>query len=262
MYEHRNYLPALGFLLALTSAANRLIADRRMLTLLAGGYLALFSFGTWLRADTWDSNLKLYFHIETNHPKSERMAFVLASQAYNHGMYQRAREKLAPFNSLGAQIQRLHIDCLEHKKLANSSLDIDISPFKATDNFAVMGLVDIANLGLDDLCQFSSESYINLLNDVLTKTGQMQSNRQMLFMYKAHYQWRLKQKEAAIATLKESFSVRPENPTPLFLACEWALDENMKQTADEVCSKALRIADGNPAEFGELANDARKRYKP
>lgn len=259
MYEHRNYLPSVGFFLALAIVADRLIAERRILIPLSVGYLLLLSFTTWLRADTWGSDLRLYYHIEINHPKSERMAFVLASQAANAGAFERAREKLKPFDTLGSQIQRLRIDCLEHKSLADGRLDIDIQPFRVADNFAVMGLVDIANLGLDQQCSFSFESYLSLLDNVLKHTRQMRSNRQMLFMYKAHYQWRLEQKEQAIATLQQGFSVDQKNPTPLFLACEWALDENLKKTADELCPNALRIAETQPHKFDDLAEQLKAR---
>lgn len=260
MYEHRNYLPSVGFFLALVSLIDHLLTNKRVLTWVGGCYLALLVFSTWLLADTWGSDIRLYHQIETHHPKSERITHVLASQLINAGAYDLARKKYQSFATLGVKIQHLYIDCKEFKSLKDESFAIDISPFRVADNLAVMGLVDLANLGLDDKCSFSAQTYVNLLDEVLKKTRQMQSNRQMLFMYKAHYQWRLKQKEAAFATLKQGFAVRPENPTPLFLACEWALDENMKATADELCPKALTVAADNAPNFDDLATEVKKRY--
>ena len=122
-----------------------------------------------------------------------------------------------------------------------------------------MGVVDIANLGLDSKCSFSSSAYLNWLNKVLSQRVSTNSNRQMLMMYKAHYLWRLEQKNQAVAFLNETFAVDPRNPTPLFLACEWSLDENMA-TSNEICPKALEAAKNIPYKFDALTTKVKNRF--
>lgn len=261
MYEHRNYLPSFGILLALITVFSNFIQDKNIKIFVTGLTLSILIFTTWLLAETWGSYYLFYYQMESNHPKSERLAAFLSSQAVEAHDYQRARDKLNNFHSLGAKTQLLYIDCLEHKTLTEDRFVFDDHQKQLADNLFVMGIVDIANLGLDNDCKFSYPAYLKWLTKIIDHTTSFGSNRQMLMMYKAHYQWRLEQKEPAISTLQQAFLANPINPTPLFLACEWALDENMKATADELCPKAFSVAEKTPYKFDELSEKVRKRLQ-
>jgi len=72
-YEHRNYLPSYGIVLALTFGVMVLIKDRRPAYLLVPIVVCLaLGVGTWARATTWDNVSALASYTAETHPHSAR----------------------------------------------------------------------------------------------------------------------------------------------------------------------------------------------
>lgn len=253
MFEHRNHLPSLGLIIAGTEAINLALQSKQAKFLFFSLIFILYSFITWQRAQTWSNINELFFYMERVHPESERLASALANQAMNAGLYPLARTRLKNFNSLGSKIQVNYIKCLENKNLADQHLLLTINKSSIVNNYVTMGLIDLANLGLDKQCGFSDNLYLKLLDDVFKNALISNNNRQMLMMYKAHFLWQQDNKEQAINTLKQNFILNKKNPTPLFLACEWAIDSNFKNEIEETCQKALTVSRKIPIKFDELA---------
>lgn len=264
MYEHRNYLPSLGLILAAIYAIRVLIKEAAIKKVLTVAVIGLLSFSTWLRADTWSSNNTLLYYIETHHPNSERIIAIKADEAAYAGSYDLARQKLDRIDGLGSKLQRLKVECLESGRLESNDLDINIPNGGVATNYIVKGLIDLANLGLDEKCRFSEEKFIALSDRVLERFNAISSNRQIMMMYKAHFLAKMKNKAEAIDVLTQTFELDQKNPIPLFLACEWLLDidaENGNKIPHEQCKKALEMAELKAPKYSEIEIKIRDRLK-
>lgn len=264
MFEHRNYLPSLGLILATTYAVRGLIKEVVIKKLLTVAVIGLLSFSTWLRADTWSNNNTLLYYIETHHPKSERIVSIKADEAAYAGSYDLARQKLDRIDGLGSKLQRLKVECLESGRLESNDLDINIPNGGVATTYVVMGLVNLANLRLSEKCNFSEEKYIALSNRMLERLNAKNSNRQMIMIYKAHFLAKMKNKAEAIEVLTQTFELDQGNPVPLFLACEWLLDwdvEKSNAAQPEQCTKALKIAELKAPRYSEVEVKVRGRLE-
>src|SRR5581483_11502228 len=93
----------------------------------------------------------------------------------------------------------------------------------ALDNYAVSGLIELGREGLDDGCRFDQARYLEL-TETADKLGvPAGTSRYKLLIFQAHYQWRLRRFEDAMATLLEAYNILPEDPVPLFLMTEWLI---------------------------------------
>ena len=80
VFEHRNYFPSMGLLLAATSLIAlepglRLPAAK---ALIASGFIAFFAFTTFLRAEEWSNPLRLAYSEALKRPDSPRAQYELA----------------------------------------------------------------------------------------------------------------------------------------------------------------------------------------
>lgn len=125
-FEHRNYLPMLGVLYALTGlafAAYDLLLARgyhaeRICMAIAAAFLALLAFGTHGRARVWSSPQTLAESAAAAHPDSMRAQLAVVSDALGRGDLTRARNALdtltqSPRPRLRAQgyLNRINLDC-------------------------------------------------------------------------------------------------------------------------------------------------------
>jgi protein O-mannosyl-transferase len=259
MYEHRNYLPSLGIFLAIFVPLSYFFENKTLSRSLVLFFLALLTVSTWLRVDTWSSEFRFLTNLERFKPKSEQVAYLLSQQATQHGDYQKARLKMKPFNTLGASFWKLTIDCLDQKSLNDSQMLGLVKPFDKVGNYPLNSLVDIANLGLEHKCNFNYSSFISLMDDLLAKPNISPQNRQLIMMYKAHYLWHSNKKNEAVSILKDTHAVDTDNLTPLFLACEWSLDEKLP-TMTEICPKVISLGQANPYKFTDLTIKVKNRY--
>ncbi len=263
MFEHRNYLPSFGIILAASIAISKIIKNKVILTSFSIAIFALIIFATSVRTDTWASTVGLYYYMEMVHPNSERLAAIKATQYESAGQFSLAKKRLANFPGIGAELHRLNIDCSENKSLSIHQLDINVNQSRVADNYAILQLTDLANRGLDDVCDFSPHSFLNLLGNISSHPTITAANRQIVLMYKAHYLWKTNKQEDALETLNKTFIINKDNPTPLFLACEWMLDTNRLKEAEKTCNTALNIARSAPFnKYDDLADNARNRLNP
>jgi hypothetical protein len=261
VFEHRNYLPSLGILMAVAGLLSHVVENKKAVAGFFAVVLVAILFITFNRVQTWSSAMMMDYYIGMIHPKSERMASKSARKRAAYGKYDLARKRLEPFDSLGVKIHRLQIDCLEKKKLDDESLNIDMANYRVVDNYVVIGVTDIANAGLDDECDFSSEAFIRFLDMTLSKNVTPRSNRQIVMMYKAHYLWRLEHHQDAFNTLEAVYKLDRSNPTSLFLACEWMIDIDDHKQGRSVCNRALIVGAQDISRYGGLYEQVSTRLK-
>ncbi len=262
MYEHRNYLPSFGIFLATAAGINTLIKSRLVITTFTVAIFSLLILVTYGRTQTWASIETLYTYMETIHPRSERLATIKATQYAGAGEYALAHSTLEGFSSMGVRLQHLNIDCAENRSLEDKQLNLDIKKSNLANNHAIMQLTNLANMGLDNECRFSPDLFLALLKNINTLPTVTRNNRQIVLMYQAHYLWSMRRQDEALETLLATFELNKNNPTPLFLACEWMLDTNRLKESEGVCSKAFSVADKAPFnKFGVLADKVRGRLE-
>jgi hypothetical protein len=139
-------------------------------------------------------------------------------------------------------------------------LDIDFSESNLADNYAIMQLTNLANLGIDKECKFSSDTFLSLLKTIDDLPSISTNNRQIVLMYQGHYLWKQNRQDEAFETLHKTFDLDKKNPTPLFLACEWMLETNRGEESTETCNMALKIAsEASFNKYKNLADEARNR---
>jgi hypothetical protein len=96
-YEHRNYLPSLGVLVALCAVAGQLrerLLGRRWRGALAVLFIGFFASLTALRASAWQDDLSHAILEAAHHPDSPRSATVLAA-IYSRLVYSGRKEFIA-----------------------------------------------------------------------------------------------------------------------------------------------------------------------
>ncbi|MCI0401857.1 MAG: hypothetical protein L0Y67_03840 [Gammaproteobacteria bacterium] len=243
MFEHRNYLPSYGFLVAVVALVMQFGINRRAASALAVLTVAVLAFVTLLRATTWASEGTLYTEMMRVHPRSQRLATVLARLLTDAARYSEAKVVLAPHHSPGARLQGVYIACREAGALTEGvllGLRDKLNP--PIDNYAVIGLIDLANLGLDGKCEFPPDEYLALLTKALALPIQGKSNRLKLLVYKAHYLWLLKRPNEAIATLDEGHKLVTDDPIPLFLASEWLIELGDTERASAYYARATAVS--------------------
>jgi hypothetical protein len=262
MYEHRNYLPSFGVILSAVVASSVIIKNRRILVPFATLFFALLMLVSYVGTTTWGSLLLLFDHMETVHPRSPRLAMIKANQLAEIGEFDLARQRLKSFSSLGATLQRLHIECLETRRLSDDQLMLDPRELKFADNYATIQLAALSNLGLDGMCEFAPERFLALLEQVERNAPLTPTNQRLVLMYLSHFLWKTQQQDRALATLNRLFSIDQKNPIPLFLACDWLLDSHRFGDARTTCDKALRVVQETRSNrYDEFATNARARLK-
>ncbi len=80
VFEHRNYFPSVGLLLA---AASLLALETRLRlpaakTIIVTGFIALFAFTTFLRAQEWSDPIRLAYSVALMRPNAPRAQYELA----------------------------------------------------------------------------------------------------------------------------------------------------------------------------------------
>lgn len=254
MFEHRNYLPSVGLLLAISAFMAQMIESKRFKVGLALALLMVLSALSYSRVDTWSSEESLDYYINMVHPKSERITEKLATKWSRFGLYEIAKKRLDSFDSLGANIHRAEIECLENKLLDASDLNFDWKRYRVADNYPVQKLVAIANLGLDGKCNFDDELFLSVLSEVMSITITPRSNRQLLLIYKAHYLHKQGLFDKAIDELNKAYALDKKNLLPLLLSCDWLVDLDLRDRAEQVCRTAFSKTKrhGNAQEEGAL----------
>ena len=150
-FEHRNYLPSVGILLALVAlvaAAGRALSQRDVNThrigiVMLAGVLALLAFGTHGRALVWRSDVLIAETSLKAHPHSLRANAAVMSSALRVGNRVRANEALAaiigsttPRDRAMGHAYRMTVECAYDgtARIADLNAFIDGTPMPLTRN--------------------------------------------------------------------------------------------------------------------------------
>lgn len=152
-FEHRNYLPSLGLLLALTGVitwlSQRLPAGARVSSRL--GFLMLiallptYAFATWVQSTIWGNQSLFWAQQEASHPDSVRVRTELSNQAIEAGNLPEALRQLdlmephvAPRDALMPQLRRILAYCHANQAVPANVFDrLEQAAHGAVSNYTV-----------------------------------------------------------------------------------------------------------------------------
>lgn len=262
MFEHRNYLPSFGVFMALVNLAEQTTLRRPARAVLAVAVIGLLSGVTWLRVQTWSSEPRLYAYMYKVHPHSERIVSVVSSLLTDQKRYADAMTVLEPFHTPAAAFQRLKIECLQQGGLTPQDFSAASRALQGPLELnAVMQLVDLANLGLDHKCRVPPEPFRVLIDEALRRPIEDSTNRQLLLLYRAHYEWAERHREEAIATLDRCYAADRTNPIPLFLAAKWLIQMDDVDRARSYYKNAVETARRSRLGYGEYIRSVGAKLK-
>ncbi|MGE0337534.1 MAG: tetratricopeptide repeat protein [Gammaproteobacteria bacterium] len=252
MFEHRNYLPTAGLLIALGGILVQVNARLRigLTTVLLGTLIASLSVVTRTIVNDWSSEASLVVAAYRAHPRSERATSLFASMLANHGQFDEARAVLGGLRGAGAEIQRWHIQCQQRGELPDQMLSVAaITREPMLSSYAFFGLTELAKLGLDGKCRFSDVRFREVLASSVAHPMGVVPDRQKLWVYAAHYAWRLDDRTSAFALLERALELQPEDPIPAFLLGEWSIETGDRQRAVAAFERGKRIAETSGRDY-------------
>lgn len=259
-FEHRNYLGLLGISVAGYSLVTHIVSKSVIRYILYVLVVALLVTATASRAGIWSSKTSLYNYYYRINPDSPRIVSMIAEELTKQERYDQALRLLAGVSANGARLQSFYIRCLRGDNLQ----DIDYQGLaeKVTspiDNYAITGIIEIANLGLDEQCNMSQAGYERFLSEVLSRTYRGDDNKFKIEMYHAHYLWQLGKKDEAFALLEAIATGEYSSPVPLFLAAEWALETGNTALAADYLNRAEQLAEGEYKDYSDYSDSIRDR---
>jgi hypothetical protein len=263
MFEHRNYLASYGIILSLAIVIHAVFASSKtFVTKYFPISLVVFlSLLLVFRVQAWSSENSMYLYMQKQRPDSKRLTVIVANMYAENGFYNRASKLLSRFDDAGFKINALYIKCRQGGKLDGDDFSsISVASNELIDLYASEAIINLANLGLDNLCHFNSLDFIGLIDKTLDARASSNLARQKLLMYKAHYLHREKQYLSAVKQLDNAFNEYDINPVPLFLASEWLLDIGDLDSARKYYVNAVMVSESSGKNYSELINQVGSRF--
>lgn len=264
-FEHRNYLPSLGLIIASVGAVQGIPTDARKIKIAWGALailLALYASLTALRVQTWQSDLLISAHALNSRPNSNTAAAQIAEALTGMGRYDEALAILAGHPGSGPALQGLYIRC--RGGVANNA---DVERITNTlDSFldvhALSGIIEVSGLVLDHNCAIAPEAMLALIAEAKTRRlWNPALNQYKLGLYQAHLLWEAGRRKEAIEALARAHEFQAHDPVALFLGTEWLLDMGEGRRAEDMFGQALILARQSPQNYGELLERIGKRLE-
>lgn len=245
MFEHRNYLPSFGILFAVTAAVgtwrNRPAARLGIPAALT--LLGLNAFVASSIVQDWSTEERMYAAFYQAHPGSPNAASQFAEMLAARGRFADAERVLAPLPGAGPTIHRWYLQCRQHGQLDAAALTPGVlvqDPVLTT--YAVTGLIELAKLALDARCALSAAALRRLVSDALARPTVIRANHQKLAVYSGHLAWAAGDRAGAFAALEHAYALKPVDPVPLLLLCEWQIAAGARAEAGRTLARAETVA--------------------
>lgn len=253
-FEHRNYLPILGPVVALAVLAARLPIAPRLQAGLAGLYLTFLVFVLWQTLDIWGKRQHELW--ARQHPNSPRAVQMVAQTYYEAGYRDESLQLLEDtwtrnpqLSSLGMQALRLR--CYRDEPQAFSSLLNALLKTLDDSHFSYLTLHALENtqkLHAAGTCPLITTNDIVALADTLLNNPRFRARaatRQQLYLVKAHALIEQRQPQLAEEQLKLAFSASP-NPETLLLLYQTLRNQGDDKAASDLLQRAEAKAPSNP----------------
>ena len=228
MFEHRNYLPSLGIILAaamLIEAGVRTPRLRRALAALLLGALATL---TGLRVQTWAGEESLYAYAYSHHPQSRRALLAYTDWLGSNGRGALALSLLADHREpwIGPHLLKMECQVLGAPR---EPMDRYLPAGPATDA-ELYALAAVMDMGARGRCR-PGPDLVRLAPSILDTARARPGARGTLLTSAARLAHSRQQLETALALLEQAAALRPRDPMPLLLGAEWLYRAGLEQRA-------------------------------
>ena len=251
VFEHRNYLPAIGICLALAALAAQWLTARRA-TLLLATLALLYALVTASMTPTWGNAGALYASFFEAHPRSLRARANLVEWLLTRGDTAAAVRVLGDASDAGARLHRLRIGCLAtHETTEQDAALKAAAELARPDAMTVEILLWLTTQVLDGACALDSTALAATL-DALRDRPLSHNTRDLMYVSSA--QLRHARGEHARATAAAAYAARlaPADPYPVYLGVEIALDAGDRAAARALIDEARARARRQRADFSRM----------
>ncbi len=250
-FEHRNYLPMVGPLFALTYYLLTCVSRLRLLLRPAFAVIVcVAAVNTWLSADLWGNPPMLAAAWEREHPTSMRAlqyasGFWLRAGAYDevHARLDRALEGHP--GSSGILLQKLWIDCLRGADISQIDFDRVIATLSRAehDHAASRTLQLIIKERVRGGCPTLDYERLAVLTDTLLANPSFRQRRTManLFVLRGRIHDVQGDARAAAESLRKAYEWRPDYRNAVIESHRWAVAGEFA-LALEAVERAKRLA--------------------
>lgn len=243
MFEHRNYLPSVGIVIAAIATVQALIRHRMGLAFIVIAGLCGFSFLTWQRASSWSSPSTMYQFMYYAHPESSRLNLVFANLYTEIGEYEEARRSLAKITpDLGPAVHGLFLDCIQNKQVYEddvrnvASLNGGVVASHVTSSLEVL-----LQANVDGKCSVPKSALIALIDRLLILPIRSNRDQQSLQISKARLLESQDDVDGAVAALQAAYELRPDSSVPLYMAAHTLSLRNRLDEAAAYLSLAYEV---------------------
>lgn len=223
-FEHRNYLPMLGILIALVYYAEKLFfAKKRLFVSVAGLVIFTLAFTTWQHSNTWGNNDRLIAQAAENQPNSLRAQIAytqnLFSSADSHAMSQ-LEETLVKFpRSLGIATAYVNVLCQQQRLREDDFINLlHKAQTLPLDSYLGISLPQLSDNVITGKCrQLTANGMVALITAVSENslTPIDQQKRIRLLQLKAEMHVKQGNLRDALRSLDEVFKLNPSMDTAL-----------------------------------------------
>ena len=242
-FEHRNYLPSLGLILA---AADLLAGARgdlaRWRPLITAVVLAAVFALTGLRSLAWGSSEGIWRSALNARLPSRGARADYAQWLTEQGRLAEARRLLTDAYGLGPRLHEGYLDCLETRRLEPARIrdamaQSDVFP----DSYEASAVMVIGKLAVDGTCAIPRTEFLRLLGQVAADQRFSGDRRAAFLQYQAHLYQGAGEAAQALAALESGFALAPANPVPLLTAAQWCLDADDPTAARAYYARARAV---------------------
>jgi hypothetical protein len=261
VYEHRNYLPSYGLIIAAVGAIDAGVKNKNLRHSLPYFPALVFALITWQMAIIWSTPESMYTYMFRTHPNSDRLTILHANVAADNGRFDIARRLLADKDRLGYKINELYLDCQEYRSIPNSKLaQLPHQMAGIIGDYEASGLMNLATARLDNACSFSAPMFLDVLEQAIRMPAFNNITHQKLILYRAHYLHATGKFDTAVKLLEELSHTYPSKPIPLFLATEWLIEQGSIGPAREMFSRALAAAKENGRNYSNIIESIESKF--
>jgi hypothetical protein len=262
MFEHRNYLGSFGIILAIAALIAPHIVSARIFAIASGIVLAVLSLLLLQFSYIWGDKERLDTQLYAAHPDSPSAIAIMADQYVNAWSPHLAWEILDRPERAGFKLHAMVIRCRVSHRLADSEfIELNKRIDSLIQSYELTGLIELANQGLDNQCNFSSKQFMEILDLAIINSTQGMA-RQKLLVYKAYFQKKSGELEDSFLTLEQAFGTAPLSPMPLFLAADWLIDAGDKARARQYYQRAIAASDPKRAITAEYISHFHTKFAP
>ena len=251
VFEHRNYLPAIGICIALAALATQALSARLAMLVLASLAL-LYGLVTASMTPSWGNEGALYASFLRDHPGSRRARASLVEWQLGRGDLASAARVLADASDVSAQLHRVRLACLRDHAAGSAAAALHAAAHAARpDDMSVEILLWLATQVQDRACALDSRALVDTL-EAIRDRPLPHNSRFRLYVSAAQLRHARGEHMLAAEAVRVAAQLVPRDPYPLYLAVEIALDAGERDSARTLLTAARARARQQHEDFSRI----------